>query len=670
MASETLVLDPTSEDSTNTQLTITDPSNGIDLLEQSYPMPDRDRQFAASVDTIGDPLVSTRFKNRVVTLKVRCYGASMRTRLTELENKVGKFTQYGGTLKRTLADSSVIVFDVLDADLDVPADWHFLQASSVTCTVTLTCKPLGRGAASTYGSSTESSNPELVFTVAAPSGNVPALGLLEVTEAQGVDQGFVQWGVQSRNYGTATTAALAFSGSSRLAYNGSTALAVSGAVGGTVLNQGSLTANYQAVCSLASSGTAYPTHVGSFGVWARLYMGTANAGTVTAALEWAQGDLLNYTRNDGTVLPSTRSGAFLHTYLGQVRIERALTGAQRWDGRLVAKSTTSGDDLAVDRFYLFPVDEGYGEARSAAPNLGAAPTAYVAQDGFDQAAGALTGKTLPVGGTWAGAGDADDFSTTGSGAITRTAVSDSSGLQNGRLMIAGSSTYATCVAGVSATWTGFAIFPRANGLLWGVLLRYVDTSNFLAAYLYYDGAQVWTYISKRVAGVTTALGADVTIYSAGLIEGDVVASAYASGDAYMTLNGAPVLAVSDPVLATGGALATGKVGFFDNYTSATALTRTYDNFWATATPSDAALYASRKLQVRDNTVIRQDSTGTAYGKPGDVRGDYLRIPASNTGGTARVIVKASRGVPETGIDGGVDDITGQLTVTPLYLAVP
>ncbi len=44
--------------------------------------------------------------------------------------------------------------------------------------------------------------------------------------------------------------------------------------------------------------------------------------------------------------------------------------------------------------------------------------AFTARDEFDQTAGALTGKVAPVGGTWAGAGDADDFSE-GGGRMTR-----------------------------------------------------------------------------------------------------------------------------------------------------------------------------------------------------------------------------------------------------------
>lgn len=661
---ESLVIDPVSEDATNTALTLTDAANGMDVLEQAYPQPDRDRQFAASADTIGDPLVLSRYKDRTITLRIRCYGANMRARLRALEAKVGKLAQYGGTLQRTLADSSTVTYDVLDADVDVPADWWFVNQSSVTVTVTLLAKPHGRGATTSYSTATETTNPELVFTVAAPAGDVPALGLLEITEGQGVDQAFVQWGVEGRKYaGTAASAALAFSGASRLAYNGSTALAVSGALSGTVLNQGNLTTSYQAMCSLASSGTVYPSHVGTYSVWGRLYAGTANAGTVTCALEWSQADLLNYTRNDGTAIVPSRSGAFLHVNLGQVRLDKVLTGAQRWDGRLIAASTTAGDDLAVDRFYLFPVDDGYGEVRSVAVNAGAAPTSFVAADEFDQAAGNLGGKSLRVGGSWTTAGSTTDFAVEATGhTLQRSTTSDASP----RFAVA-SGTGALGVSGARVDLSNRAGLTSRMG----VVLRYTDTSNYCAVYGALEdnvwGTVVHIYVDVVVGGSvrTTYLPWSATV------DGTLAAMVDTAGQVNVWWGASWVGRVTDTALATGGALATGKVGIYDYDPGASGGTRIYDNFLASATnTSDAAMFASKKLQVRDSTVIRQDSAGTAWAKPGDVRGSYLRVPNGSVGGTARFIVKASRTIPETGADTGIDDISATLTVTPLYLGAP
>ena len=84
-------------------------------------------------------------------------------------------------------------------------------------------------------------------------------------------------------------------------------------------------------------------------------------------------------------------------------LQKVTAGTQRWEGRILAKSTVSGDDIDMDWLMLFPVDEGYGEVSAVARIV--TPTAFSARDEFDQAAGNLTGKTAPVGGNWAGAGD-------------------------------------------------------------------------------------------------------------------------------------------------------------------------------------------------------------------------------------------------------------------------
>lgn len=666
--SESLVIDPISEDATNTVLTLINPGAGIDVMTQEYPAPDRDRLTASGADVEGMPLVQSQFRARTITLKVRCFGthAVMRAKLAELTMKVGKLARYGGTLQRTLTNADVIVFDIQDADLEVPADFYMVTKNSAICTLTLLCKPFGRGPVATYGSASETTLPELVFTVAAPAGDVPALGKLELTEGSAVDQWFVQWGLESHYYPGAsagtTTAALAFSGVTRLAYNGAAALAVSGAANGTVLNQGTLTTSYGALCSIASSGTVYPTHIGTYGVWARLYMGTANAGTVTAALEWSQADLLNYTRNDGTVLAPSREGSFLHTYLGQVRLDKVTSGVQRWDGRIIAKSTTAGDDLAVDRLYLFPVLDGYGEVSGVQRTF--APTAFSARDEFDQTAGNLTGKTLPTGGTWAGAGDTDDFTLdTSAHSASRVAVSDAAtSLATGRIMTASSTTAMTATA---ATAT---VSNNLGGQYEGLILRYVDTSNFLAVLV--DGYTF--YIITRVAGVETTIDS-VSVGALGL--GTLTASVTAAGAVEATFvgtvnNGAWSLSGRSSALATGGALAAGAVGIYDRNTSGVASARTIDNFSAYALPVDAAMYASKKLRIYHDHVGRQDSSGTAEARPSDYRGDYLKIPPAQYGGTARMIVKACRTDPYTAVDSGIDDISAVLSVTPRYLHIP
>jgi hypothetical protein len=305
MASETLVIDSVATTPGAGALTLTNPNAGIDLLTHDYPKPDRKQIFVQAFDVFGSGLVESSYAGRHITFTVRCYGteAVMRARVRDLTKVVGAIAdQNVGVLKRTLNNGDTITFDLKDADIDVPADWMFLQRNSVSCTVTLLAEPAGRGADVVYSTHTETTNPELIFTEVAPAGDLPALGKLEITDASGNDQGFMHWGMQPYP-GTATTAALSYAGTSRLAYNGATALAVAGAVSGTLLYSNTLSSNYQAVMGMASAATALCTHVGDYSVWARVYAGTANQGEVNVAMEWGLGDLPTNSRSGSRRFP-------------------------------------------------------------------------------------------------------------------------------------------------------------------------------------------------------------------------------------------------------------------------------------------------------------------------------------------------------------------------------
>ena len=673
---ETIVLDPTSEDSGNSQLTLTDTASGIEVLSQKYGLADRSRITSSGPDTDYERVVKSGRKNRVIELEVRCFGTNMLAQVKLLQRKIGKLSQYRGTLKRTLGTGEVIVFDVLDADVVVPADHLFANFSSATCSVTLLCKPLGRGPEVQVATFSETTLPAAVFSFAAPAGDVPALGRLEVTEAASADQAFLHWGVECAGYlGTAAVSSLQFAGTSRLSYNGSTALAVSGAVSGTVLNQGTLTTAYAAIMGMASSGTAYPSHIGTYDVWARMYT-PANGGSVSVALEWAQGDLQNYTRNEAAIIGPSRAG-FVYRNLGQVALEKVTSGAQRWDAQIIAKTTFTGDDVAVDYVELFPVLEGYGEARAVQTTT--AITTYRAWDDF--ASGSYGGSivagtpdTLPRGGTWgtvASAYETDDFTVTG-GVAQRTAVSDTAtDIRYGRLVYAsGTSAMAEAVSQIDFK---LGTYGKAQG----AAARIVDKDNFLAAY--WSPSQDTIFIQKVVAGTPTTLS---SFYEPGLVTygytgvdwqimlrvsaGGTWVARIASVDGVFGFS----LDGYDSVLAVGGALASGYCGFIDWHPVATAETRQYDNFIAWTPRVDAAVFAGKKATVYHDRFRRYDSAGTALGKAGDYRGDYFKIPASNVGGTVRMIARYTRGLPETGSDPTVDDIGGTVWATPLYLNVP
>jgi hypothetical protein len=99
--------------------------------------------------------------------------------------------------------------------------------------------------------------------------------------------------------------------------------------------------------------------------------------------------------------------------------------------------------------------------------MGLRGSSFSARDEFNQTAGALTGKTAPVGGTWTGGGDTDDFTLdTANHYATRAVVSDTSRRINGLATPA----LASVVAQVD-----FYHSVRAVGLRQGLVARLTTT---------------------------------------------------------------------------------------------------------------------------------------------------------------------------------------------------
>lgn len=683
-----VLLDSTTELSTNTKLELQDTGSGIRVVSMDFQPPPPKKVWASSQATVGSIPVAANYENRTIKLVVQVRGSesTMRAGVTAVTKKVGKLDRYGGTLTRTLNDGDLITFDLLGAEVEIPSDmekWFHLR-NYVELTVTLTAKPFGRGVkqylksdltwttvAGDQATISETSLPEIQVTFPAADGDVPALGELTIVEQDAENQGFFHWGIQCRNYvasTASTTSALAYQGEACFIYNSSAIATVSGASGGgsnNVLTQGTLSPTYVAMMGLPTAAGAYPTHTGEFAVWARVY--PSNSGTVSLALEWSQADATVYTRNDPVTLPAAMSGSFRHVFLGMVNIAKVVTGTQRWDGRIIAKSTSLGDDLSIDRVYLFPTAEGYGEAYAS--NALPSATSASARSDFTTESGAIAGDSLAVGGTWTGAGDADDFSVAG-GVATRTAVSDSGvTYPNARIITASTPTLTNAVVEVDC------MASVAGGFI-GLVARYVDVNNFFGAFLVTHASSTIVWVQGVIGGVHTYIG-DTTI----LVKGRPSSTntrlrlvVTATGAWAITAYEADSRGLLDEAsgsysqLATGGTLASGKVGLIDYWNTATASTRTYDNFIAYAGAPDSVPFASRNALVTSSAALRQDTGGTAYGKIADYRGPLFAIPAANTGSTCRLMVKASR--TNYGADPAIDDIGLKLAHTPQYLQVP
>lgn len=515
----------------------------------------------------------------------------------------------------------------------------------------------------------ERTNPEAVLIVDGVRGDVPALGRLTIDEAQGVDQWFLMWGLQSRHYDSAPTAALAYAATALTALGTSAAAAgASGAFGSgsNVVRNTNLAPSHQAVLSTqATGGGSHLSHVGDFNVWARVYCPTGNTGDVKLALEWSTGDFRVFTRNAEWTMDPSWEGSWRLVNLGQVHIPKVAQGTQRWEGRVVARSTVAGDELDVNRVLVVPCSEGYGEARGVASPPSS--TSASARDEFNQSAGNLNGKTAPVGGTWASVGSTTDLTVDATNDLVSRATTGDSGPRWATVPVTLTNTVVQADVKISAIPTG------GESVYVGVLARYVDTSLHLVAYVRQSttGALLVLELAGGALGIAPVPSLDLdTWYTL-----RVYVTAAGQAAAWLVRRGAsfgaPNVSGYEAALTVGGFEDDGAVGIYDENPSGTAVTRSYDNLIAYAGFSDAAVFASQSARVAHDGVTREDSAGVVWPDVSDYRGDYLQIPpAGAEGRTTRLLVKASRNDPDTMSDPNTDDIGARLSVAERFIHVP
>jgi hypothetical protein len=357
---ETLVLDPTTEDADNSPLELISTTGNFLILAHSYPAPPLDVLYASNADTEGDIPGSSRYRNRTITLTVDCrtYNALM-----ALQAKVAKIAREGGTLQRTLPWGETITFDLLATDGYEPQFEQQFYSGVTTVNLAFPAKPFGRGPEVTL-SQHASSTPGVIFTETDIAGDQPALGRLTVTSSSGSSANPVYWGLQSRTYTPDAGSLLYYGAEAMTLVSGTLAVGPTGATGtgNNVVKHTSLSPGGVFLLSfeLAPSFGAL-THVGSFRVFARVHTPTTNAGTVTLQLSWnTTGSSSISVVNDAATYPPD-NGDWRLLDLGQITIPKSTRATQIWDGTLRAASTVTGDDIEVDSFLFLPITEGAAE---------------------------------------------------------------------------------------------------------------------------------------------------------------------------------------------------------------------------------------------------------------------------------------------------------------------
>jgi len=622
-------------------------------------------------------------ENRTITFKLRVAPqASMDTAFDTFGALIDKLrdaseTSDGVALVWTPANSArTRTFDVLEGQVtelpitleDQGRSW-FLQRPIFT--MELTCKPYWRGTEVTT-STAAASAPIVTLQVSSVPGDVPALGRLIVTDSATQNRRHVEWGLENQYYNSGAPAGLQInSGSLVTSGFGGASTAGAGSVNANMIRLAAVYAEPQAV-----AGVGNQPHVGTFVVRARVRASTTG---VRVRLAWRSADDPLF-RNAWATPPvvGTATTDWTDIDLGQITVPPVVSGTQRWTGQIEAYNTVEATaaTLDIDYVLLIPAKEGYGKARGA---YAYSPGVLTARDQFTgtTAGGNLGTRVAPLGGTWTTSGATGDFAfvdgpvawgpVAGDEAVFRTVGSDTG---FGRQAILGTQTPTDVEVGIDAS----AIYKDASYLRdMGPIARWVDANNFLWAYMKLPSNTAPAYlfcIDVVVAGTARRLKTLEFVPVQGGWRIRMVAWASGRVRAELIYLGAVVASmdVTDPVLATGGTLASGKVGFADRNTGATTGPRYYDNFYA-STPSaePIALYSTRTLEVRHNETLRPDSTNTYYGRPPSYRGTRFLVPT----GTSRVVVKARRNDSEVAADtNATDSTTVQVAYTPRGLVVP
>jgi hypothetical protein len=318
---------------------------------------------------------------------------------------------------------------------------------------------------------------------------------------------------------------------------------------------------------------------------------------------------------------------------------------------------------------------GYGKTR--APLLLETPQSFSARDEFDQAAGALTGKTLPLGGTWGSAGASVDYQLLGGGYAQRdyTAADNpatSAALETGRFAIAGSTSFTNVGGSIDIAWSSLTSTAKSS-----FFLRYTNTNNYVIATLGAAGSD-YLDVVERVGGTTNPRLARVPISGRGIntfytlttlidTSGRIVVWFFTQGS-----HADPLIQTQSANCATGGALASGTVGPLDFQRGIVPLTTSYDNFRAWVPNIPVVLNSGRTTRFLHDTVLRQNAAGTSEGRPPVFAGKHLTLPPDTRANRKRrIVVKRRRfdsdsGFPDTGLS---DAGTGTLKATPRVLLV-
>lgn len=648
---ETIVLDPSEETDGRFELDLTPfiNSQGPDFGDAQIDAYMADAQ-------LGQVPVDFRIPNRTISIPLNIVegdGWTFDELRSALQQKVALWQRQGGVIKRQTVVGPVYA-DVVNASLKLGGSsaqaFGWVDADAV---LTLEAIPDWYGEEVDLSTTSVTSAGELIRVDTPDRGDHPGRVRIVVDNNDATAHTGVMWGIRSRHYSSAATAALAY------AAEDLTPLDAASVVTGVVAHV-AIGSNWTPVLSTDLDGVGPLTHVGSYRVWAYCASSSTSATTPRVRLAWDVGDLTQPVTNTPVAL--TGADLFHIVDLGPVRLDPSRFGSHRWRGQIQAIGDIGGEAVFISRVWFQPTDEYAGVLRAPiAPEPGLQD--FAARDEFNQSSGNLNGVTAAVGGAWTTSGATTDFAVNSTSKTVQRSTTSDSGFRFARIGSA-----STIVVRADMKTSDASVSGRL-----GVLARYVDANNYLLAYV--SPALGTVTLNAVVGGVATVTRTEDLRYQ---ITSDAwhTVQLYADSDGRALVwvwpqggsKGDPLIAWVDTEIATGGDIATGAVGIIDSGLAASA--RDYDNFAAWVPEPDAVIHAGRSLRLHTFGADRENSGGASYGPVNYISGDLPRLPPPGLEGMpVELLIKAS-----TGNIGSLDSASASLDVQvvyrPSYLFVP
>ena len=657
--------------------------NGLDLttwgdIEALTFVPAAKRpQFVGNSDADGEALVrEAHYTNSYLELQVRCDRQESTDKALEqvgelLDAMQGCERVRGGAESTWTPNGTEDAYtfyarmaELVEVPIEVQGDLVGWLIKAPVIKLKVTCRPFLYTAERTVLEPKESSAaPQQEVFVKGVKGDVAAEARLIVKDKATQNRRYVQWGrdvVESEEPPACliTAASLVTEGFSGEAKTRSGAYSEEKVKRATAVSS-----------ATTMAGTGRIKHVGTFAVYLRVYTSSEDARF-----------RISYRNGDGPLIPlrwkTPPVTEWADIYMGEVFFDSKELGEQTSEIRIEHKSTGAAIENDVNYVTLIP-SKVVQRSRGRASNT---PTKLLAYDQFEQTEGSLATKSLNVGGTWSGAGDTDDFTViAASDYIRRNATSDSN-INTGRYALAGSTEHTTVVVSARIE-SGTAIKLDSSRI--GVIARYVDTENWLGAFLVFetaDGGPRTIKVFSRVGGTVTELGLHApsglsTSGSPSALDQDVSLSLAVDTTGNWSLLadwgvGSTTISGSTSVLASGGALEKGKVGVYDAWTSATASSRYLDEFQVLGADNPGVVcYSGKSIEFNSQEVLREAESGEYWGPPDLPRGGNFELePAGADERINRVVIRARRNDIEAEADSAVSDKhTTEIKVRERYL---